>query len=257
LRDEVQLLREENDVLRDEVSALRSENEALRRRTRRGDVEGFTEVEYTRRVGRYDDDLARAMETLMSSDVEDDSVGRTHQGSPMRMRDPYEDFEQRPPTLSGEATYARARRPVSGRLGAGLDPEYIDPARLTPKLSGGVQPVDLGFVNSVGADELDGLPYGLIVLDAAGDILFYNETEGRYVGMTPEQVTGMNFFTEVAPCTQVKAFQGRFEDFVAGRLGRTTFFDFAFHFEQGTQNVTIGLSHGRKRGHYNVMLIRR
>jgi hypothetical protein len=55
----------------------------------------------------------------------------------------------------------------------------------------------------------------------------------------------------------VQAFEGRFKEFVEGKLGRVTFFDFAFHFARGTQNVLIGLSHGRKKGHINVMMMRR
>lgn len=117
--------------------------------------------------------------------------------------------------------------------------------------------MDLGFINKVSPEELDTLPYGLVVLDTQGDVLFYNETESTLTGFARERVIGKNFFTKVAPCTQVKAFQGRFEEFVRGELGRVTFFDFAFHFEQGTQNVLIGLSHGRKRGHINVMMVRK
>ena len=111
-------------------------------------------------------------------------------------------------------------------------------------------------MNQVTALELDELPYGLIVLDAQGFVLFYNETEAKLTVFAKEQVIGKHFFEKVAPCTRVKEFEGRFQDFVAGKLGRVVFFDFAFHFENGTQNVVISIAHGRKQGHFNLMLMR-
>jgi len=279
LRGRVKELEQENAILRNEIATLQDENDALyvdlqraqKELTSRGSS-GFKRRESTRPVDALPNIPKSALDRLPYSaaaedlELEDVQVFEV----PPRPRLTERELRQRSrrsgrtraatPALPPEAQlYSRSSSDVvtGRRLGRGLDPEYIDPARLEPKLPGNAPPIDLGFVNSVGADELDELPYGLIILDAAGDILFYNETEGKYVGMTPEEVTGLNFFKEVAPCTQVKAFQGRFEDFVAGKLGRVTFFDFAFHFEQGTQNVTISFGHGRKRGHYNVMLIRR
>ena len=142
------------------------------------------------------------------------------------------------------------------RLGKGVQPEVALARGVQPAVAMGRPNVDLGYINDVPADELDALPYGLIVLDREGAVLFYNETESQMAGFAKEQVVGRNFFQDVAPCTRIQAFQGRFESFVRGELGRVTFFDFAFHFEHGTQNVVIGLSHGRRRGHFNVMLMR-
>lgn len=88
-------------------------------------------------------------------------------------------------------------------------------------------------------------------------LALYSETESQLAGFDRNRVVGKNFFEEVAPCTQVKGFEGRFRDFVQGKLGRVTFFDFAFHFEHGTQHVTIAFSQGRKPGQINVMLIRK
>lgn len=133
--------------------------------------------------------------------------------------------------------------PVSGRL---------DAQRGAP-LGG----VDVGYVNRVSEDQLDQLPYGLVVLDRDGRVLLYNETESRLTGFARSRVIGRNFFREVAPCTAVKEFEGVFREFVAGRHGRTTFFDFAFHFSAGTQNVTIALAPGRRPGQINVMMMRR
>lgn len=117
--------------------------------------------------------------------------------------------------------------------------------------------LDVGYVNRVDETQLDTLPYGLVVLDRDGRVLFYNETESRLTGFSRNRVLGKNFFGEVAPCTAVKDFEGVFRDFVTGTLGRTVFFDFAFHFSAGTQNVTIALAPGRRPGQTNVMMMRR
>ncbi|MEL6179024.1 MAG: PAS domain-containing protein, partial [Myxococcota bacterium] len=106
-------------------------------------------------------------------------------------------------------------------------------------------------------EELNTLPYGLIILDNKGKVLFYNETESRLTGFRKARVEGRNFFQEIAPCTRVKAFEGRFKRFVRGELGPVVFFEFVFRFERGAQHVTIGFSRGRRRGTINVMMRRR
>ncbi len=122
---------------------------------------------------------------------------------------------------------------------------------------GAMPALDVGYVNRVDETQLNTLPYGLVVLDRDGRVLFYNETESRLTGFARNRVLGKNFFSEVAPCTAVKDFEGVFRDFVGGSLGRTVFFDFAFHFSAGTQNVTIALAPGRRPGQTNVMMMRR
>jgi photoactive yellow protein len=128
------------------------------------------------------------------------------------------------------------------------------PAPVGPGVQGGV---DLGMINQVSEEALNQLPYGLIVLDSEGGVLFYNETEARLTGFRREKILGRNFFRDVAPCARVQAFEGNFQAFVRGELGPVHFFDFAFHFQKGTQLVQIGFSQGRRRGQVNVMLMRR
>lgn len=76
--------------------------------------------------------------------------------------------------------------------------------------------------------QLDALPYGAIRLSARGTIISYNATEGRLAGRTPARVLGTNFFRDVAPCTDVREFRGRFEELVAA--GRSVFHEFDFEF---------------------------
>ena len=65
-------------------------------------------------------------------------------------------------------------------------------------------------IQGLGEDELDRLPFGAIRLDREGRILNYNRTEAELSGRRKESVLGKNFFTEVAPCTNVREFAGRF-----------------------------------------------
>src|SRR5438067_640312 len=60
--------------------------------------------------------------------------------------------------------------------------------------------------------ELDGLPFGMIQLDRAGRILKFNAVESRLASLDQKQQIGKHFFTEVAPCTKVQAFYGRFKE---------------------------------------------
>ena len=77
-------------------------------------------------------------------------------------------------------------------------------------------------------EELDALPYGAIRLSPYGTVLSYNATEARLAGRVPEQVLGRNFFLDVAPCTDVQEFHGRFMTLVCG--GRSIFHEFSFDF---------------------------
>jgi two-component system, cell cycle sensor histidine kinase and response regulator CckA len=70
---------------------------------------------------------------------------------------------------------------------------------------------------------LDLLPYGIIVVDAEGRILYYNRREEEIAGRRREDVLGRNFFTEVAPCTQVRRFHERFRETVAGGAAAAPF----------------------------------
>jgi photoactive yellow protein len=87
--------------------------------------------------------------------------------------------------------------------------------------------------------DLDALPYGVIVVDSQGIIRAYNLAESKAVGIPRERVMGRNFFTDVAPCTHVKRFYGRFQEFVALKQTSVEPFEFVFPFPAGAQRVTI------------------
>jgi photoactive yellow protein len=88
-------------------------------------------------------------------------------------------------------------------------------------------------------EAVDALPFGLIAVDANGTIEQYNAYESKLSRLAKERVTGRNFFRDVAPCTAVKEFQGRFERFVAEPGDGAESFDFVFPFAFGRQLVHI------------------
>jgi len=96
-------------------------------------------------------------------------------------------------------------------------------------------------------EELDALPYGIIQLDAAGRILRYNAVESRLASLPQARAIGRSFFTEIAPCTKVQAFYGRFRDGVV-RESLDATFQFHFAFKQRPRDVTVRLLYSRRTG---------
>jgi photoactive yellow protein len=98
----------------------------------------------------------------------------------------------------------------------------------------------LAKVDSVTEAELDSLPYGVIQLDATGTVLRYNAFEAGLSGLNKQNVVGRNFFTQIAPCTDLQQFHGRFNEGVAaGELHCA--FRFHFAFKQRPWDVTVTL----------------
>ena len=122
--------------------------------------------------------------------------------------------------MSEEVITSNSRVPM---LGSSPDPQGEALVRLT-------------------ASEIDDLPFGYVALRSDGTVLRYNQYESDLARKDKRQVIGRNFFTEVAPCTQVQEFEGRFKAFVDDASGPSTAsFDFVFAFRHGLQNVRIGL----------------
>lgn len=65
-------------------------------------------------------------------------------------------------------------------------------------------------VDSLTHEELDALPFGAIQLDREGRILRFNEYEANLSNRRAPDTVGRNFFRDVAPCTNVREFHGRF-----------------------------------------------
>lgn len=99
------------------------------------------------------------------------------------------------------------------------------------------------LLDTLSAGELDALPVGVIQLDRHGTVLLYNDTESSLARFDPAEVVGRNFFTEIAPCTAMRDFQGRFQEGVErGDLDATFGYQFRFA-DDRTKDVTITLSY--------------
>ena len=90
-------------------------------------------------------------------------------------------------------------------------------------------------------EELDNLPVGMIQLDRAGTVLKFNQTESSLARMDKSDALGRSFFDEVAPCTKVQEFYGKFVEGVENRNLHTVF-PYQFRFCDGRQkNVVISM----------------
>lgn len=95
-------------------------------------------------------------------------------------------------------------------------------------------------IQGLGENELDRLPIGAIRLDREGKILSYNQAEATLSGRKKEVVLGKNFFTDVAPCTNVQEFAGKFREGVQkGSLH--TVFPYIFDYQMDPRNVWVTL----------------
>jgi len=87
--------------------------------------------------------------------------------------------------------------------------------------------------------QLDELPMGAVVIDAAGTISAYNSYEAELSRLDPARVIGRNFFRDIAPCTAVKEFEGRMRDFMRTKDAVSESFDYFFPFAHAPLDVTI------------------
>ena len=58
----------------------------------------------------------------------------------------------------------------------------------------------------------DQVAFGIVAMDGEGTVFAYNRAESVFAGVLPEHVIGLNFFTDVAPCTNNYLVAARFED---------------------------------------------
>jgi photoactive yellow protein len=65
-------------------------------------------------------------------------------------------------------------------------------------------------------------------------------TESKLTGRDPKRVVGRNFFTDVAPCTNVQSFAGRFREGVA-KGDMHVVFPYRFDFEMAPRDVSVTL----------------
>ena len=108
-------------------------------------------------------------------------------------------------------------------------------------------------LDDLDAEGLDRLPVGIIQVDRAGVIVVYNRTEAAFSGRRPEAVIGRDFFRDVARCTHLPAFHGRFLDGLRrGRLDER--FRFTFGFEPSPVRVEVSIFPARQPDRFWIVI---
>lgn len=106
---------------------------------------------------------------------------------------------------------------------------------------------DIEHIQGLDESGLDHLPFGAIRLDREGRILSFNQTEAELSGRKKDSVLGRSFFTEVAPCTNVQEFAGRFREGVEkGELHMV--FPYVFDYLMEPRNVWVTLFYSNATG---------
>jgi len=140
-------------------------------------------------------------------------------------------------------------------LGSTAGPRTGPPIGFCPACAAemGILPVE--SLMQLDPAEYDRLPFGFISVDSEGRIVGFNAFERRYSGLRPEQVIGRHFFREVAPCTSVREFEGRFRELVARGDGRVARFRYVFRFRGGERLVQVSMTYveTEKRG---ILIVR-
>jgi photoactive yellow protein len=110
---------------------------------------------------------------------------------------------------------------------------------LDEPLSASFDPFDLEKAKTLTGGDLDALPFGVIAVDRTGTILDYNTYERTLAGMGDRTIIGLNFFHDVAPCTAIHEFEGRFAAFLDSPDTSIEPFEFVFPFARGSQRVNV------------------
>jgi photoactive yellow protein len=110
-------------------------------------------------------------------------------------------------------------------------------------------------VLDLSVEDVDRLPFGFITLDQDGTIEAFNAFEASMSGRTAARALGRSFFREVAPCTAVREFEGRFREMVARDETGVERFRFAYRFPGGEKLVQVTMTYipDRQKG---VLIVR-
>jgi photoactive yellow protein len=77
--------------------------------------------------------------------------------------------------------------------------------------------------------ELNALPFGCVQVDDSGVVMQYNLWEAEFAGVEQAKAIGVNFFRELAPCTNNRLVYGKFKDGIAsGELDATVSYAFTY-----------------------------
>ena len=90
-------------------------------------------------------------------------------------------------------------------------------------------------------DDLDGLDFGVIGIDAGGVVQRYNSFESKAAGLSIERVLGRPMFTVVAPCMNNFMVAQRFEDALASGTALDVVIDYVLTLRMRPVKVKLRL----------------
>jgi len=97
-------------------------------------------------------------------------------------------------------------------------------------------------LSTMSQHSFDCLPFGVIQLDRDGLILSYNAAEAKLAHLIAANVIGKHFFRDIAPCTRVKEFEGRWLKMLDSPIPTREKFNYLFKFSHGTAFVQVALT---------------
>lgn len=98
-------------------------------------------------------------------------------------------------------------------------------------------------------EQLDNASFGIIKVDDEGIVEFFNRYESELSDLSPEEVKGRNFFTQVAPCTNNRLFRGRFKKGVRrGDLDET--FSYTYTYKMNPTLVDVHLYRDKNQNNW-------
>lgn len=102
-------------------------------------------------------------------------------------------------------------------------------------------------------EEFDSLPFGGFMLDHEALVVKYNKMEESWSRLDRKDVIGKNFFLDIAPCTQVHEFFGRYQQLLTSDVAALVQFDFVYMFNRGPVHVNISMSWNPEMGLATVL----
>jgi photoactive yellow protein len=140
--------------------------------------------------------------------------------------------------LSGRGTCVLCDR----ALGSEQRPRTGPPIGFCPTCAGELGIVPVENLLQIPATEYDRLPFGFITVDREGSVVAFNAFETEHSGLRQEDVVGRSFFHDVAPCTSVREFEGRFREMIDGGRSEVARFRYLFRFAGGERLVQVSMT---------------
>lgn len=111
---------------------------------------------------------------------------------------------------------------------------------------------------SLSDETLHQADFGIIRLTDEGTVTFYNQFEAEMSGVDSETALGMNFFEDLAPCTNTDAFAGRFRkniDILEGLDGDSMDLTFQYTFTYRMYPTEVMIRMCRDKSDQNWLLV--